>query len=377
MKRAVTFIIVLTVFTTLFAYIPKSHAPVIQEKIPLEASIITRQEPVSTFSPLPVTKPQKDTLLSLLEMTVDQEHDLTKGLSIIDSTEPNPANQKILQLYEAKIASRALEFEKAQQLLQTVDTPELAMLKAAVLIAGNNRDKAGAYLHDLVDNNPDGLIKSQALALLNVYYRYDRHRDADESYLWTLFAQRLGEWGELEISKYLAEKAIERNHEYRDAWIIKAYDELSLKKPESAELSLLTAYRLDPGNSHIQYLLGLAYFDLNQPTQSNQFLLYAKENGEEYHDVINEKLAENAIKLEDFALAAHYYESLLTQSPKNEHALTRLTWIYTEKLGQLDKAVTAAEELVRLFPGNTNHYQLLNAIKEVRSNGGQQVTITP
>jgi|CXWL01.1.fsa_nt_gi hypothetical protein len=372
MKNYLTVAIVFVVFATLFAYIPESKAPILKSNFSGEASIMNPSTPVADIVPVESSPALKDSLISLLEMTVDRDHDLSKGLDILETVPNTPANQKILLLYEAKITSRALDFEKAQQLLQTVDTPELALLKAAVLIAGTNRDKAGAYLHDLVENNPDGLIKSQALALLNIYHRYDRYRDADEGYLWTLFAQKLGDWGELEISKYLAEKAINRNPDYRDAWIIKGYDELRLKKPAAAEISLLTAYRLDPGNSHIQYLLGLTYFDLDLPNQSNQYLLYSKENGGVYHEVIHEKLAENAIKAEDFPLAAHYYESLLQESPKHEQALIRLIWLYAEKLNQLDKALVSAEQLVKYYPTNLNHLELLKAVREIQSKPSDQ-----
>src|SRR5690606_5437294 len=255
-----------------------------------------------------------------------------------------------IELYEAKILARTLDFEKAQQLLQTLNDEEILLVKAAVLIAKGDRNAVGAYLHDLADHHPKSEVRLTALSLLNIYRTFDRHRDADESYLWTLFAQKLGDLGEPEISLYLAEKAIGKNPEYRDAWIIKGHNELTLKKPDAAELSLLTAYKLDPGNPHVQYLLGLTYFELKNPELSSQYLLYARQSIDESQPIILEKLAENAIQTDDFPLAGHYLEELLTIGPTHQQALTRLVWLQVEHLKQMEKAVANAQTLVNYYP---------------------------
>jgi Tfp pilus assembly protein PilF len=351
MKHFLGFLIAVVVVMKVFELAPLTMAPVEKEKI--QASIMT-----APASGEKISTPETKTLLTLLEIAIDQEHNFEKGLDIIDQAPLTDDNQKLIQLYEAKILARTLDFEKAQQLLQTLNHDDMVMLKAAVLIANSDRNQVGAYLHDVADHHPDPEIKLTALSLLNIYRTFDSHREADESYLWTLFAQKLGDLGELEISLYLAEKAIAKNPEYRDAWIIKAYDELTLKRADEAELSLLTAYRLDPGNHHIQYLLGLTYFELNKPELSSQYLLYARQGEPQYENTILEKLAENAIRTEDYPLASHYLEELLTLAPNQEQILSRQIWLQTEHLNQLEKALENAKYLVGLSPSPENYKML-------------------
>ncbi|MDP2690810.1 MAG: hypothetical protein U1C97_00335 [Candidatus Gracilibacteria bacterium] len=375
MKTLLAILIAALILITAFGSIPPSRAP-IETNVgithqSLDASILaatnqTHRDIPTDVIPRQTVSSQTQTLLSLLEQTVDEEHDLNKGSELIEQSENSPDNSKIIELYRAKILSRSLNFEQAQKLLDRVDPNELPILKAAVLIAQDNRNKTLSYLHSLVDSHPDAQVKITALAFLNIYHTYDTYRDADESYLWTLFAQKIGELGEPEISLYLAKKAVERNELYRDAWIIKGYNEFSLNHPEEAELSLLRAYELDPGNPHIQYLLGLTYHELNKPELSNQYLLYAQQNTREYDSIISSTLAENSIDLEDYPLAAYYYERLLELKTDQKKGLSGLVWLYTEHLNQLDKALLYAEHLTRQYRDDPNSFHLLSWVYSKR-----------
>lgn len=353
---------------------PPTQAPEVKKADPIEASILseeTEEEPVATKD---YNNPETNALLQILDIYVEEKRDFPAAQELIKQTPTTQANQKILQLYQTKIQSRLLNFEEAQLLLEQVDSDELALLKAAVLIASDDRNKAGAYLHHLVDNNPDPYIKSIALSLLNIYYKYDTHRDTDEKYLWTLFAQKLGELSEFEISLYLAKKASDKSPEYRDAWIIKGYNELSLKKFTDAEESLLRAYQLDPGNNQIQYLLGLTYFELKSPELSNQYLLYANQNDNKYQTIILEKLAENAISTDDLILATHYLETLLEKQADHKNALSRLIWLHTEKQNNYDQALIYAQKLVKYHNNDANSYHLLSWVYTQRGELEQAMT---
>ena len=354
MKHFFGFLIALVVIMKAFELAPSTKAPLEKEMgEAFQASIIQT-------SLQSETKPSETkTLLNLLELSIDTERDLSKGLEVMDQAPQTEENKKLIQLYEAKILARTLDFETAQQLLKGLNDEEIVLVKAAVLIAEGDRNQAGAYLHDLANHHPNPEIKLTAVSLLNVYRTFDRHRDADESYLWTLFAQKLGDLGELEISLYLAEKAIEKNPEYRDAWIIKGYNELTLKQPDAAELSLLTAYKLDPGNPHIQYLLGLAYYELKKPELSTQYLLYSRSAEKQYESIILEKLAENAIETKEYPLAGHYFEELLTLDALDQKALSQLIWLQVEHLNQIQKAIENAHFLISTAPTEEN-YKLLS-----------------
>ena len=75
--------------------------------------------------------------------------------------------------------SSELDLENAILFLEQIDNDELALLRAAVYIAMDDRSSAGAYLHHLVETHPEAQVKTTALTLLNIYYSYDTHRDTD------------------------------------------------------------------------------------------------------------------------------------------------------------------------------------------------------
>lgn len=362
MKKYISIGIAIWVLAIMIRNTPISKAPLLENQSALQASILQPPQTAAVTTPEPDNKTK--TLLNLLEIAVDHDRDFQKAQEIMSGSTDDEATEKILQLYEAKILARQLDFEEAERIINLIHDDRLNILKAAVYIALDDRDRAGNFLHELAENHPDANTKAIALSLLNIYHTYDSNRDADVSYLWTLFAQKLGELGEYEISYYLAQKAIERNPDYRDAWIIKGYDELTLKDAESAELSLLKAYSLDPGNGHIQYLLGLTYFELNDAEKSTQFLLYSKDSEPQYELVILEKLAENAIRMEDYALAAFYYESLHALAPENINAISQLISIYIEHLRDFQKASIILENLSTLSQHELNVSELRDWIEQ-------------
>lgn len=332
-----------------------SYAPVETAKLNTSSPQTTTEAKKSNFEDL-----RTQTLASLLEMYVEEKRDFPAAQNLIEENQSDAQNQMLIKLYQAKILSRSLQFDEALHLLEKIDNPDLDLIKACVLIANGSRSDTEQFLHHIVDQNPDPSAKAKALALLNAYQSFDTHRDADTSYLWTLFAQKLGELGEWEISHYLSEKATEARPEYRDAWIIKGYTELKLGKLPQAEQSLLSAYALDPGNTNVQYLLGSTYFQLEKPELSTQYLLYAKQNDQLHLQDILKKLAENAIKTEDFALAAHYLEEALTTETDKAPLFSRLVWLYLEKLQQPEQARLYAQKRLDLFPNDSESYQLMS-----------------
>jgi len=363
MKHFIAITISAAFFFSVMGYIPSTQAPKPQVNKEIEASIITTTVDTPIVSQFKYENPETEALVNILELYLEEERDLESAQTFLDQVPKTEVNSKILKLYQAKISSRSLDFNQAQELLLQVDDIELLLLKAAVLIASADRYEVEAYLHELIESHPNAQLKSSALALLKVYNDYNTHRDVDESYLWTLFAQKIGNWQEYEISLYLANKATNKSPNYRDAWIIKGYDELNLKKYEDAESSLLQAYKLDPGNNQIQYLLGLTYFELEKTDLSTKYLLYSLQNENNYQEIILEKLAENAISSEDYALAIHYFETLLEVSPENKQALSRLVWIYADTQQNFERAEYYAQKHIEYYNYDSNSYQLLSWIK--------------
>lgn len=359
MKHVISTALAFTLIVVLFDVAPVSKAPT---EIPIQASVLSVPTPKPAPKPIEPETPEKITLLHLLETVVEKDRDFEKALTIIRNEQQQGNQKALLTLYEAKILTRQLSFEKALQLLATADDENLLFLKAVVLITLSNRDQAGPLLHQLADQAADEHLRQVATVFINVYREFDRHRDGDESYLWTLFAQKLGDLGEFELAKYLAEKAVKRRPEYRDAWMIKGLSEWKLGKTDQAELSYLSAYQLDPGNPLVQYFLGSIYRTMKKYDLSNRYLLYARENAKAYLPEILSLLAENAMDTESFPLAAFYFERMAEAVPDNPTPLKKLIYVHSEKLAHPEKALVFAEKLVTLAPEDKESYTLLSFV---------------
>ncbi len=352
MKRNLIISSGLFLFAVSILMAPSTRAP--EDAVPLTASF---------FSMSAQQKEQHHkSYRELLEFYIEEEHDLEAALDTLESIPTGEVSAEVIRLYEARIAARSLDLQTAETLLKNIDSPEIGLLKAVVLIAQKKRDEAQQYLYFLTNEHPSGEVRGKALSLINAYHTYDKHREAHESYLWTLLAQKLESLGEWELSGYLAGKVIEESPQYRDGWIIKGINEIHLKDFSSAELSLLRAYELDPGNSSIQYLLGVTYHELQDYDQSTQYLTYSQKNSKKNTLETLQLLGDNAQLQEQYSLASHYFEQVLQQQPQHPQTLLKLSWLLVKHLDQPERALELAQRYYTIVGKTAESAQLLSWI---------------
>ncbi len=331
---------------------PSTQAPI--NDMPISASFLSMTEALDTA--------QHKTYRELLDYYLEEQHDLDAALDTLEKIPSGEISGELIRLYEARIAARSLDLETAETLLKNIKLPEVGLLKAVILIAQKKRDEAEEYLHYLASEHPSGEVKSKALSLINAFHVYDKHREAHESYLWTLLAQKLEQLGEWELSGYLAERVIKESPEYRDGWIIKGINEIHLHNYNEAESSVLQAYQRDPGNGYLQYLLGIIYQAKEDYELSTQYLTYSQKNTDKYQKETLELLAQNAQEQEQHSLSLHYYEQLLSISPDHKSALLASSWLLVKHLNQPEKALKYAELYAKEVGKTTESQQLLSWI---------------
>lgn len=356
MKYFISLSLALIVLINVVEVLPNSKAPELSQENTLQAALL--EDPAENSQNVEENSEEKALIIELLDLYVEKERDLPKAAAVIDQQN---TQSELLELYKAKILARSLDFETALEIINRINHKDLALLKAAVLISMEEQQQAQEYLHEIIETHPSAKSKSIALNLLSIYKEHDTHRDNDESYLWLLFAKQFAELDEPEISQHLINKVVSKSPEYRDAWMIKAMNEIRTKDP-AAESSLLTAYQLDPGNTQIQYLLGYHYYIQEEYDLSEQYFLYSLQQDSNTKKESLTKLGAIALINDDFALSAHYYEQVRIEDPKNIEALSQLIWLYGEKLDALEKSLGLAQKLQNTYPKNSIGYELLSWI---------------
>ncbi len=109
----------------------------------------------------------------------------------------------------------------------------------------------------------------------------------------------------------------------------------NLPKKDSAEISLLAAYRLDSNNISRSYSLAIFYKGIEDRKKSLKYFLRTKSIDSNYDDVDFE-IALNFHYLQDFPNAITYYEESLKKKPGYKDALNNILVIY-KSIGNREK----------------------------------------
>jgi tetratricopeptide (TPR) repeat protein len=262
-----------------------------------------------------------------------------------------PDNQEIITL-RAHTLIRNTELQQAIIILAQTQSPENSYLRALANIALNNFSNAENELNYLVSVSQNAPWKQNALNLLESIKESSLQPSGPLSYLQTLMAKTLNSIQEHELAIHMATQATEENPDYRDAWMLLGYANLSLQKYKEAEANLMNAYSLDPSKAEIQYFLAVAHNKLNNPHHSNTFLNYALKNNFYPQENIYELLAENAILKEDFEEANAYLNKRLQMSNTTVQDYIRPVWLQIEKRNNLKEARRLSQEAIKSFPNH-------------------------
>ena len=143
-----------------------------------------------------------------------------------------------------------------------------------------------------------------------------------------------------------AQKFIDRNPKQAQAWALMGKIYLAQQDFTRAEQDLLKATELDPNLESAYLLLAKLYVDTNQQARAidklTAFVDKNKDNGQSIAPALL-RLAFIQQNLKHFNEARDAYEKLLASSPNFVPALNNLAVLYSDNLGQLDKAYDLAK----------------------------------
>ncbi len=268
------------------------------------------------------------------------------------------AKEEDLLLLESIVDLREGEVVRTRTRLQNADdSPHKHYGLALLSIVEGNHDQAKIEL-DAVINGWEPVLRSNANALKSAYDEYALFPESPQIHLVTLLSRALAQVQECELAIPLLVRVTNEQDDYRDAWIVLGYCELTTERPEQAIQSLEQAYALDPGKPEVQYFLGRAYAATGDSTNALTFLEYAVANGFQPETDARRAIAEQAVKLGNGQLALQQYEIL----SEDENADIEIFAGFIEAaiaLKQPEEAYIKAQQAVQRWPETARAYKLL------------------
>ncbi len=312
-----------------------------------------------------------------------QRREIEKVRGTIQKLRDAGARDEDLLLLSVIIDLRTGRLVQAQQAVAAApDSPQKHYGLALLSLIQGNHDETKKELK-LVIGGWDPTLRSYARTLQAAYDEFALFPENNAIHLTTLLSRALAQTQECELALPLLGGVLSKQADYRDAWTVQGYCELTTERFNDALASFEKAYSIDPEKPEIQYFLGRTYMVLGQWKNAATFLQYALVNGFEPKKEVRRRLVDAAIQagnkplaldqsaalipepdadpglfetvitlaiqLEKKEDAYQYAQVALTKWPDSPKILDLAGWAAMET-DRPDEARTALEKAVRLDP---------------------------
>lgn len=306
------------------------------------------------------------TALKKLATAQLQRRDYKAVRATMERMSDQGAQPEEIMLLSAMLSLREGQLGNAKQTLTDApDSPHKHYGLALVSIAEGTHDVAEQEV-DAVIAGWDPLLRAHARKLKTAYEQYRTFPNSPEIHLVTLLSKALAETQQCELSLPLLTQVIAQRDDYRDAWIVQGYCQLTTERADAALDSLQKAYNLDPEKPEIQYFLARAHAAANDHGNAVTFAQFALRNGFQPEREVRSFLAQEA-ELAGMPQVAMEQLTLLMQDPQADlRTFAKLTSLLTAAQRQDDALVTAQAAADR-FPQDGRAHELLGSALEALS----------
>lgn len=286
-----------------------------------------------------------------------QQRDIRGARETLDRLRREGARPEDLVLLESVILLRTGEMEKARDILNASDdSPHKHYGLALLAIAADDHETAKTELL-LVSAGWEPVLRSYAKTLSAAYEEYALFPQSPQTHLQTLLGRALADVGECELGLPILGHVTQIQGDYRDAWIVQGYCELTTGRMAEAVHSLEQAYALDPEKPEIQYFLARAYAKSGDHSGAVTYLQYALRNGFAPESEVRRLLAVEALETGNASLALEQYERL-TQLPDADLDIYTSYVAAAITAGKNEEAYTKAVEATTKWPDESATHEL-------------------
>lgn len=286
-----------------------------------------------------------------------QRRDVHGAQDTLDRLRREGAKPQDLLLLESIIELRTGELTKARALLESAeDSPQKHYGLALLALISGDHETTRQELTE-VSGGWEPVLRSYARLLLAAYDEYALFPESPEIHLLTLLSRSLAQVQECELALPLLSRVTREQDDYRDAWIVQGFCELTTERWSEALASLERAYQIDPEKPETQYFLARAYKGLNDHGNAFTFLQYALRNGFQPEAEVRTLLAEEALENGNTSLALEQYDAL-TQLPDATIDTYGNYISAAVTAGKTQEAAVKAQEAVQKWPDQAEAYDL-------------------
>lgn len=258
---------------------------------------------------------------------------------------------------EAKVyLGRALlgqrKITDARQVFDAVTEPNQTIKYYQAIIAAyfGENERAQNLLNETIKMGGSDDITKKANNFLGAYNEYKFNVESPELHLKVLLARSFNQCGEYQMAIPLLFEVTKAKLDYRDAWILLGYAYLQTEKYQDAIEALERAKVLDDQKPETLFYLGLGYYSINNFKLAEENLSKAKQYGFEPKILVDQKLAEIYLELQNYPKSAASYEAVLSLNSQDVNYYIKPVWIYLEKTNEPKKALALAQKAVKDHP---------------------------
>ena len=194
---------------------------------------------------------------------------------------------------------------------------------------------------------------------INAFDEVNEMVEGDNSYLSAMLIEAYIDTEEFQLAEALALRVLNETNDYRDVWILLGYAQLQTEQYQSAEEAFKQAKTLDSIKPETHYFLGTAHYFQKEYEEAVEALELALLYGFQPEEEAYRKMAESHLFLEQYEDALESYEFLIKLNPSDINMFVRPIWISIDVLGDLNRALSLAEEAVSYFPSEAMSHNLL------------------
>lgn len=240
-----------------------------------------------------------------------QRREYTEAKRTIEQLQRKGVRAEDILLLNVSIGLRTGELAATRtQLNAADDSPHRSYGLALLDVLQGNHDSAQAELQ-AVENGWEPSLRAAARTIHAAYEEYSLFPDSPNIHLITLLARAFAQVQECELALPLLQQVTQQEDDYRDAWMVQGYCELTTERTAEALASFEKAYAIDPEKPEIQYFLGRTFALRDDHANALTFLEYALKNGFTPESEVRLLIAREAMATGDAPLAMEQFDTLL------------------------------------------------------------------